>query len=382
MRVSRTLFFSAVVVAELAVGLASHPTVISAAPATAEEINNNYQTVRSTKDSLGHKIFAQQQIVAKDNADVYRILAKKSDGSFQQIAATNDKHVLKKLTHYRALPYIQNTAALTPQQASLKTHTKLLSFVGGQLSNNLSFKTLKTLKTTLVTADAQVSIMAPIKKGQWTTTLYYHIKSDVGDDGYVSAKAVKQLTDPNQASSTSTNNTALPFDKKTALKKMTAEINALRQKNGEKKVVVNNKLRKIAHYRAQQQAKMGTLDNHMGMQTAFDRNGGNTWSLSGENLQMGDTTTFGTSAADFGKNTVANWYTDNGVANFSHRKLMLSPYMNQIGVALSEKDGKIFIVTEFGSTKNINQTGIDAWNDYFKSTRETGAFNRPAHDLN
>ena len=65
MRVSRTLFFSAVVVAELAVGLASQPTVISAAPATAEEINNNYQTVRSTKDSLGHKIFAQQQIVAK-----------------------------------------------------------------------------------------------------------------------------------------------------------------------------------------------------------------------------------------------------------------------------------------------------------------------------
>ncbi len=163
---------------------------------------------------------------------------------------------------------------------------------------------------------------------------------------------------------------------------MTAEINALRQKNGEKKVVVNNNLRKIAHYRAQQQAKMGTLDNHMGMQTAFDRNGGNTWSLSGENLQMGDTTTFGTSATDFGKNTVANWYTDNGVANFSHRKLMLSPYMNQIGVALSEKDGKIFIVTEFGSTKNINQTGIDAWNDYFKSTRETGTFNRPAHDLN
>ncbi|KIU24705.1 hypothetical protein ff3pr_00199 [Weissella cibaria] len=97
MRVSRTLLFSAVVVAELAVGLASQPTVISAAPATAEEINNNYQTVRSTKDSLGHKIFAQQQIVAKDNADVYRILAKKSDGSFQQIAATNDKHVLKKV---------------------------------------------------------------------------------------------------------------------------------------------------------------------------------------------------------------------------------------------------------------------------------------------
>lgn len=235
MRVSRTLFFSAVVVAELAVGLASQPTVISAAPATAEEINNNYQTVRSTKDSLGHKIFAQQQIVAKDNADVYRILAKKSDGSFQQIASTNNKHVLKKLTHYRALPYIQNTAALTPQQASLKTHTKLLSFVGGQLSNNLSFKTLKTLKTTLVTADAQVSIMAPIKKGQWTTTLYYHIKSDVGDDGYVSAKAVKQLTDPNQASSTSTNNTGLPFDKKTALKKMTAEINALRQKMAKKR---------------------------------------------------------------------------------------------------------------------------------------------------
>lgn len=127
---------------------------------------------------------------------------------------------------------------------------------------------------------------------------------------------------------------------------------------------------------------MGILDNHMGMQTAFDRNGGNTWSLSGENLQMGDTTTFGTSATDFGKNTVSNWYTNNGVANFSHRKLMLSLYMNQIGIALSAKDGKFIIVTEFGSTKNINQTGIDAWNDYFQSTRETGAFNRPAHDLN
>nr|WP_167711237.1 hypothetical protein [Weissella cibaria] len=56
--------------------------------------------------------------------------------------------------------------------------------------------------------------------------------------------------------------------------------------------------------------------------------------------------------------------------------------MNQIGIALSKKDGKFIIVTEFGSTKNINQTGIDAWNDYFQSTRETGAFNRPAHDLN
>lgn len=58
MRVIRILLFSAVVVAGLAVGLASHPTVIAAAPATAEEINNNCQTVRSTKDSLGHKIFA------------------------------------------------------------------------------------------------------------------------------------------------------------------------------------------------------------------------------------------------------------------------------------------------------------------------------------
>lgn len=153
--------------------------------------------------------------MAKDNADVYRILAKKSDGSFQQIASTNDKSVLKKWTHYWALPYIQNTSSLTPQQASLKSHTKLLSFVGGQLPNNLSFK---TLKNTLATADAQVSIMAPIKKGQWTTTLYYHIKSDADDDGYVSAKAVKQLTDPNQASSASTNNATLPFDKKICLK--------------------------------------------------------------------------------------------------------------------------------------------------------------------
>lgn len=108
--------------------------------------------------------------MAKDNADVYRILAKKSDGSFQQIASINDKSVLKKWTHYWALPYIQNTSALTPQQALLKSHTKLLSFVGGQLPNNLSFK---TLKTTLATADAQVSIMAPSKRdsGQQHSTI-------------------------------------------------------------------------------------------------------------------------------------------------------------------------------------------------------------------
>lgn len=178
--------------------------------------------------------------MAKDNADVYRILAKKSDGSFQQIASTNDKSVLKKWTHYWALPYIQNTSALTPQQASLKSHTKLLSFVGGQLPNNLSFK---TLKTTLATADAQVSIMAPIKKGQWTTTLCYHIKSDAGDDGYVSAKAVKQLTDPNQASSASTNNATLPFDKK-----ITSEINALRKKMAKKRwyLIINRSLSRTA----------------------------------------------------------------------------------------------------------------------------------------
>ena len=73
MRVSRTLFFSAVVVAELAVGLASQPTVISAAPSTAEEINNNYQTVRSTKDSLGHKIFCATANCGKKTMRMYTV---------------------------------------------------------------------------------------------------------------------------------------------------------------------------------------------------------------------------------------------------------------------------------------------------------------------
>ncbi|WP_125707661.1 CAP domain-containing protein [Companilactobacillus zhongbaensis] len=148
------------------------------------------------------------------------------------------------------------------------------------------------------------------------------------------------------------------------------ELNNLRSQNGESKVTGVYPLANLAQNRADYLSNIGRLDEHAG----YDyKQGAPYTAVAGENIGYW----YNSAISDpkvIAKHIIANLYDDTGIANFGHRKNMLNPYFQHVGIGVSINPitNYIYYAQDFGTTSAELGNNYDAAVAYANYTKQDG----------
>lgn len=155
------------------------------------------------------------------------------------------------------------------------------------------------------------------------------------------------------------------------------ELNSLRTQNGLQPVKINKELNDFTQQRANTLANQGYL-SHKGY---WDDVNGTDRFYTTEDIQ--DMIKQSTNAQTAIK-SIAGFYDDRGNPNFGHRKSLLDPFMEQVGIGVQQNkkwSKHVYIaITMAFPTEKLWDVNIDDWNDYSHYISAPGlSSNYPTH---